>query len=103
MAYCLKFQANLTNYISSVFDIFKLDCFLYRFKNGKELKPSKRYEFSYEDDEAELTILETQVDDQGSYMCKASNKFGTVDTECKLTIQGQLHLSSSPLYYRPFS
>lgn len=89
--YILQFQAKLTIYISSVFDILKPYCFIYRFKNGKELKPSKRYEFLYENNQAELTILESQVDDQGSYMCKASNKFGTVDTEGKLTILGQLY------------
>ena len=60
-----------------------------RFKNGKELKPNKRYKMSYEGDEASLTLVGTEESDQGSYLCKASNKLGTVDTECTLTIQGE--------------
>jgi len=61
---------------------------VHRFKNGKELKPNKRYKMSYEGDVASLTVVAAEESDQGSYLCKASNKLGTVDTECTLTIQG---------------
>jgi len=60
-----------------------------RFKNGKELKASKRCKISYEGDEASLTLVAAEQPDQGSYLCKASNKLGTVDTGCTLTVQGQ--------------
>jgi len=44
---------------------------------------------SYEGDEASLTLVGTEPGDQGSYLCKAANKLGTVDTECALTVQGE--------------
>ena len=77
------------NYCSAVTFVIR------RYKNGKELKPSKHYKMSYEGDEASLTLVGTEASDQGSYLCKASNKLGTVDTECTLTIQGETEI------YRP--
>jgi len=62
---------------------------VYRYKNGKELKPNKRYKMSFENSEASLTLVGCEANDQGSYLCKLSNKLGTVDTECTLTIQGE--------------
>jgi len=60
-----------------------------RYKNGKELKSNKRYKMSFEGDEPSLTVVGAEANDQGSYMCRLSNKLGSVDTECTLTIQGE--------------
>jgi titin len=55
-------------------------------KNGRDLPSSPRYETTYEDTHATLTIKEIENNDEASYMCKAANKLGTVDTEAKLTV-----------------
>jgi len=70
-----------------------------RFKNGKELKAGKHYKMSYEGDEASLTLVSTEANDQGSYLCKVSNKLGTVDTECTLTIQGEIKIPRRVVFF----
>ncbi len=68
------------------------------YKNGKEIRESQHYSFSFEEAKATLTIPEAETSDTGSYMCKASNKLGSVDTECTLTVQGKCMCSIfSPL------
>jgi len=44
---------------------------------------------SFDGDEPSLTVVGTEPNDHGSYLCKLSNKLGSVDTECTLTIQGE--------------
>ena len=62
---------------------------LCRYKNGREIKPDKHYTYSYEEAEASLTISPTDGTDAGNYMVKATNKLGTVDTECSLTVHSK--------------
>lgn len=50
---------------------------------------NKRYKMTCKGDEASLTLAGTEASDAGSYLCKVSNKLGTVDTECILTVQGE--------------
>lgn len=59
------------------------------FKNGKEMRGNKKYSYSYEETEASLSIKPTDLSDSANYMCKASNKLGTVDTECTLTVHSK--------------
>ena len=59
------------------------------YRNGREVYPSERFIYSYEEAEASLTIKASQPNDEGSYMCKAENKLGTVDTEATLTVNGE--------------
>jgi len=53
---------------------------------------NKRYKMTCEGDEASLTLAGTEASDAGSYLYKLSNKLGTVDTECTLTVQGETEL-----------
>ena len=59
------------------------------YKNGREVYPSERFVYSYEEAEASLTIKATEPNDGGNYMCKAENKLGIVDTEATLTVNGK--------------
>jgi titin len=59
------------------------------YKNGRELRADKKHIYSYEEAEASLTIKLTEPADSANYMCKASNKLGTVDTECSLTVHSK--------------
>ena len=47
----------------------------------------------FEADEASLTVVGTEANDHGSYLCRLSNKLGSVDTECTLTVQGEQYAS----------
>ena len=47
---------------------------------------------SYVEDSASLTIQCPDTNDSSSYMCCASNKLGSVDTEACLTVHGKYHI-----------
>lgn len=68
------------------------------YRNGRHISPSQRFVYSYEEAEASLTIHAAQPSDEGSYMCKAENKLGIVDTEATLTVNGQ-----SCMHHKGFS
>jgi len=59
-----------------------------RYKNGKELKASARCIMSSDKDVVTLTIIDTVLEDAATYKCEASNKLGSVNTECALEVQG---------------
>ena len=61
------------------------------FKDSKELYKGRKYSMSYVDDVASLTIAEPTVSDGGSYRCEATNKLGTVETDCSLVVQGTVN------------
>ena len=60
------------------------------YKNSQELKAGKRYEISYDDTHANLTILDTITSDSDQYRCEAVNKIGRVETTGRLTINSKL-------------
>ena len=59
-----------------------------RFKDGKEVKSSKKLDISYLDHDASLTIKKTENKDAGTYKVTAVNKIGQVECECKVAVQG---------------
>ena len=58
------------------------------YKDGRELKPSRKYNVSYEGDHATLTINDTELVDGATYRCEAINRLGSVESEAKLTVHG---------------
>jgi len=56
------------------------------FKDNKEIYGSKKHLLSYSDDKASVRIAVTEAKDTGKYRCEASNRVGSVETECTLTV-----------------
>ncbi|ELU18622.1 hypothetical protein CAPTEDRAFT_60866, partial [Capitella teleta] len=46
------------------------------YKDAKEIYKNKKYTMTFEDDIAELTIVNTGPNDSGKYRCEAVNKLG---------------------------
>ena len=55
-------------------------------KNGEALSSSDIVDLKYRQGMASLTINEVFPEDEGDYVCKATNSQGTVETKCKLKI-----------------
>jgi len=66
------------------------------------LKASAKCVMSVDKEVVTLTFKSTELDDAGTYKCEASNKLGTVNTECALEVQSTLVFSlSSALFSVP--
>ena len=61
----------------------------WRFKNGKDIKSNTKCVLSVDKDVGTLTLKVTELNDAGTYKCEASNKLGTVNTECTVEVQGK--------------
>ena len=57
------------------------------FYKDKEIYKNKKYQMSYSDSVAVLTINGSEPKDTGAYRCEAFNKVGRVQTQCTLNIQ----------------
>lgn len=55
-------------------------------KNGEVLRSSDIIDLKYKNRVASLSIGEVFPEDEGEYVCKASNSQGSSETKCKLTI-----------------
>lgn len=55
-------------------------------KNGKTISSSEIMDLKYKNGVAKLTINEIFPEDEGLYVCTATNSVGSTDTQCKLTI-----------------
>ena len=55
-------------------------------KDGKQLKSPGRYELTKDGSCRSVVILSCRQEDEGTYSCKAFNKFGATSCEAKLTI-----------------
>lgn len=56
-------------------------------KNNKPLSSSEVVDLKYKNGVATLRINEVYPEDEGEYVCKATNSIGTSDTRCRLTVK----------------
>lgn len=56
-------------------------------KNGKPLSSSEVVDLKYKNGIATLRINEVYPEDEGEYVCKATNSVGTTETKSKITIK----------------
>lgn len=56
-------------------------------KNNKQLSSSEVVDLKYKNGIAKLTINEVYPEDEGEYICKATNVMGTAETTCRLTVK----------------
>lgn len=69
--------------------------------NDKEIKQSKFFRMSYEEEKAKLVIAEAFSEDEGEYTCTATNQAGSAKTTCSLKV---LERPCSPeMLEEPFS
>ena len=56
------------------------------FKDGKQLKAAGHYEITKDGNSRSVVIHKCRHEDEGTYLCKAFNKFGATSCEAQLTI-----------------
>lgn len=56
-------------------------------KNGKIISSSEIIDLKYKNGVAKLTINEIFPEDEGLYVCTATNSVGSTDTQCRLTVK----------------
>lgn len=59
------------------------------FNRLKDTKAIRTKSMSYENNIAKITLTDTTEQTEGTYTCRASNEAGSVETNCKLSIQGK--------------
>lgn len=62
-------------------------------KNEKIVSSSSVIDLRYKNGVATLTIAEVFPEDDGEYVCTATNSIGTVSTSCKLSINRKTFIS----------
>ena len=62
----------------------------WRFKDAREVYPSRKYELFFWDNKATLAIKDTEPNDTGRYRCEVMNRLGRVEST------GSLHVYSMP-------
>ena len=61
----------------------------FRFKDAREVYPSRKYEMFFWDNKATLAIKDTEPNDTGRYRCEVSNRLGRIEST------GSLHVYST--------
>ncbi|CAF0817484.1 unnamed protein product, partial [Didymodactylos carnosus] len=67
-------------------------------KNGEPISKDSRINESYDDDVATLTIKKVKMDDDGEYICRASNEEGSDNSSAQLTIKAHVASADDELY-----
>ena len=62
---------------------------LCRFKDAREVYPSRKYDMFFWDNKATLAIKDTEPNDTGRYRCEVSNRLGRIEST------GSLHVYSA--------
>lgn len=60
-------------------------------KGGKPVSSSEVVDLKYKNGIAKLHINEVYPEDEGEYVCIATNSAGKAETKCKLTIRRKYH------------
>ncbi len=68
-----------------------------RLKDGKVLRTKNE---SYENNIAKLILMDTTEKNEGTYTCRAVNEGGSVETNCKVVIQGKLDFKKHLSFWR---
>lgn len=61
-------------------------------KNGQKISSSEIMELKYKNGIASLTINEVFPEDDGEYICTATNSIGSTETKSKVTIKSKFFL-----------
>jgi hypothetical protein len=59
------------------------------FRESKEIYKSKKYEMSQDGDQLTLSISPSEPSDSAAYRCEASNKLGSVKTQCSVVVNSK--------------
>jgi len=62
------------------------ECDVRWFRDGKEIYKNKKYEMKTSEEGVTLVVNNSEPLDSGCYKCEASNKLGSVKTQCNLTV-----------------
>ena len=81
------------------------ELFVCTLRNGglcsSSTQESKYFHMSYEGGVASLAIAEVYPEDEGEYICRASNTAGSVESHCDIFVQGiSMFLVLSYVYFK---
>ena len=68
--------------------------FVFRFNGERITSNSSKHTLVANRTHGTLTVLNLQGSDEGTYICSASNRYGSVSTAAVLTVQGGLEFGS---------
>ena len=62
--------------------------FVFRFGGARIVSNSSKHTVATNSTHGTLTVLNLQTNDEGTYTCSASNRYGSVSTAALLSVQG---------------
>ncbi|KAK6166181.1 hypothetical protein SNE40_022939 [Patella caerulea] len=63
----------------------------FRLKDGEEIQPDKKFQATYKEGVASLTVKDLELEDVGYYTCMASNELGDIKTSADLQVEEIRH------------
>lgn len=70
------------------------------YRDGRELTETSKYSMVIRGDEIRLVVRDTELVDEATYRCEASNKLGSVDTEARLIMRSTTPRITTKILYR---
>jgi len=64
---------------------------LRRFRDAREVYPSRKYEIFFWDNKATLAIKDTEPNDTGRYRCEVANRLGRIESTGSLHVYSKFH------------